>query len=261
VRAPVVGDTWGSLTLAQRDAIPGGSLMELTDGRWAVKDATGTGWFERGEREISPGTAWTLTRVGAEVVTLGPVVLPAPDRSRWPVLVRTGRDFNWPSGRYAIIEQRPHRFDAWGDAPWRRVGTGFGSAVDAALAIHARLPDDLPESATEQMLTSDPRDAEIVRLRAEIDTIGTTLTDAECPACDSRAGGVRWLLRKAENAEADASDLRAAMRVKQEPERLTVDERTASPNLLAFLRLLDLAADKNEALGVISAGIRREVGA
>ena len=91
-------------------------------------------------------------------------------------------------------------------------------------------------------------EAENERLRAEIEAIDTTLTEAGCPACSDRAAGVRWLLRKAENAEADASDLRAAYRVKEKHD----DDRVWT----AAHALLVLAAKDNPAIGHLAELLR-----
>ena len=176
-------------------------------------------------------------------------------REGWPVLVRSGSGYSWPSGRPAIEPQVSGAIAAFVDEPWFHAGD-YPTAKDAADHIGARLPTE-PTSASASAdihaTVGGALDGVSIKetLGAPLD-LGSAEDYEVSNVVDTRDAEIARL-----RADFDEVEKQRAYWQKQcEEARL----RTPSPALLDILDLLDMAGKDHPAVAKLTAMARREVG-
>lgn len=175
---------------------------KVANNRW--RDDADPKWpYSDGSDSMNPNNV--ITRLGP-----APTATPEPDRSGWPVLVRSTFYDKQPCFRH------PERCgtvvwgsgDEWYSCTNSDVGARFGSALAAADAIQARLPEDVAS-----VTAPDPRDTEIADLRSQVEAfrraacVATGWGEDTTPGdstllSDLRAMDIKALRERAESAEA-----------------------------------------------------------
>jgi len=199
-----------------------------------------------------------------------PSATPEPDRSGWPVLVKQkfhdGGTVYRTAGSFDAPAVWPGNDGEWYSTPDSlSLGTEYQTATEAADAIHARLPDEVPE--WKDAPPPDPRDAEIADLRRQVEAFrraacvatgwGEDTTPGDATLIEALRGKrmARWEAledaerHRAERAEAEVARLTAALQGAKVATFL-------NPTREHALALLDLAASGNPALVHIAALLR-----